>query len=89
MLHTFSLRIAAYFGDLGDGVHKGDENDPRVALIEVVPNEIRYYTASHGKVLNTLTTAVSAATGRVSSLGHIRVITKEEVCLYLVYYFIF
>ncbi|OBZ70583.1 Protein bli-3 [Grifola frondosa] len=33
--------IAAWFGDLGDGVHKGDQNDPRVAVIEVIPAEVR------------------------------------------------
>ena len=30
--------ISAYFGDL-DETHRGDENDPRVVVIEVVLNE--------------------------------------------------
>jgi hypothetical protein len=29
-----------WFGDLGDGKHTGDYNDPRVAVIQVVPSEV-------------------------------------------------
>jgi hypothetical protein len=36
-----AVRHKAWFGDLGDGVHKGDENDPRISLIEVTPDEVR------------------------------------------------
>ncbi|KAF7368470.1 hypothetical protein MVEN_00170200 [Mycena venus] len=47
----FSLAsMSPYFGDLKDGVHKGDAEDPRVSIIEVVPSEIRYwvtYSNSH------------------------------------------
>jgi general stress protein 26 len=32
----WNASLKAWFGDLGDGVHKGDENDPRVSVIEVV-----------------------------------------------------
>jgi hypothetical protein len=28
---------------LKDGVHTGDENDPRVSVIEVIPKEIQYW----------------------------------------------
>lgn len=31
----FNKATAAWFGDLGDGVHDGTANDPRVTLIEV------------------------------------------------------
>jgi hypothetical protein len=32
--------VKAWFGDLGDGIHKGDENDPRVVIIDVTPSEV-------------------------------------------------
>ena len=32
--------VKAWFGDLGDGVRKGDENDPRISVIEVVPEQV-------------------------------------------------
>jgi hypothetical protein len=34
--------VSAWFDDKKDGVHTGDYNDPRVACIQVVPDEIRY-----------------------------------------------
>jgi general stress protein 26 len=39
---VFSTTTKAWFGDLGDGIHTGGPEDPRVSLIEVVPSEIRY-----------------------------------------------
>lgn len=35
-----SLFDLQWFGDLGDGKHTGDYNDPRVAVIQVVPAEV-------------------------------------------------
>ena len=71
--------MSAWFGDLGDGVHKGDENDPRVALIEVIPDEIRYWVATRGTVGRTIDIAVSAMTGKGAAPGELRTITKDEV----------
>jgi hypothetical protein len=69
--------IGSYFGDLGDGVHKGDEDDPRVAVIEVVPDEIRYWLASSLPV--SAQEVVSTVRGKVTVPGELRTITKEEV----------
>jgi len=68
---TFVYRIGSYFGDLGDGIHKGDENDPRVAVIEVVPDEIRYWLP--------MATRGVALKGEVNAPGELRTITNEEV----------
>ena len=70
---------AAWFGDLGDGVHKGDHNDPRVAIIEVIPDEIRYWYATRSKVGQAVDIAVSAVSGRTAAPGELRTITKDEV----------
>jgi general stress protein 26 len=32
---VYSRGVAAWFGDLGDGVHDGGPRDPRVVLVEV------------------------------------------------------
>ncbi|THH07980.1 hypothetical protein EW145_g3008 [Phellinidium pouzarii] len=77
----WSTFTAGYFGDLGDGIHKGDENDPRVSVIEVVPEEIHYWIAKHGAVLQTLSIAAGAATGKGSAPGELRTITKPEIQL--------
>jgi general stress protein 26 len=71
--------ISSYFGDLGDGVHKGDEDDPRVALIEVVPDEIRYWLATSGSISRGVQEIASAVQGKVTIPGEMRTITKDEV----------
>lgn len=38
----WSPNLKSWFGDLKDGKHMGDWDDPRVAVIQVVPSEIRY-----------------------------------------------
>lgn len=72
-------RLSAWFGDLKDGIHKGDEHDPRVAVIEVIPEEIRYWVSTKGSVGRTLETGISAVTGSVSVPGELRTITSSEV----------
>jgi hypothetical protein len=71
------ISIGSYFGDLGDGIHKGDENDPRVAAIEVVPDEIRYWLASSLPV--SVQEVASTVQGKVTVPGELRTITNEEV----------
>ncbi|TDL24239.1 hypothetical protein BD410DRAFT_786348 [Rickenella mellea] len=72
---------SAWFGDLNDGVHKGDHNDPRVSIIEVVPEEIRYWVSTQNVVTKTANIAASALTGKVSAPGELRTITKSEIQL--------
>lgn len=69
----------AWFGNLKDGVHKGDQNDPRVAIIEVIPQEIRYWIATQGVVGRTVDVTVSAVSGKTAAPGELRTITKHEV----------
>ena len=71
--------ISAYFGDLGDGIHKGDENDPRVVIIEVVPDEVHYWLATTGAISRGVQEIAQAAQGKVAIPGELRTITKEEV----------
>ncbi|QRV79666.1 pyridoxamine 5'-phosphate oxidase family protein [Ceratobasidium sp. AG-Ba] len=68
----------AWFGDLGDGVHKGDSDDPRVIAIEVVPTYIRYWYTTRSKVGTMVDVAVSAATGSVAAPGETREINENE-----------
>ncbi|KAF8585933.1 hypothetical protein K439DRAFT_1646413 [Ramaria rubella] len=77
----WSTMISGYFGDLGDGKHKGNEDDPRVSVIEVIPNEIRYWMANKGKIGQTVQVAVGAVTGKGSAPGELRTITPAEIQL--------
>ena len=71
--------ISAYFGDLKDGTHKGDETDPRISVIEVFPEEIRYWMATKGALGRAIEAGIGAMTGRISAPGELRTITKSEV----------
>jgi len=75
----WSKLITAYLGDLKDGVHKGDENDPRVSLIVVIPDEIRYWITQSNTVMRTAQVAASAVTGKATAPGELRTITKDEI----------
>lgn len=71
--------MAAYFGDLKDGVHKGTVDDPRISVIEVVPDEIRYWVATKGSMARAADAAISKVTGHASAPGELRTITQAEV----------
>jgi len=73
--------LSAWFGDLKDGIHKGNEDDPRVAIIEVIPNEIRYWVSTKGAVGRALEVTLDTVTGGVSVPGELRTITSEEIQL--------
>jgi len=77
----FSSGTSAWFGNLKDGVHKGDVNDPRVSIIQVVPDEIRYWYSTKGSIGRAVEVGVSAMTGKTATPGELRTITKDEVLL--------
>ncbi|KAI0072433.1 hypothetical protein K474DRAFT_1693048 [Panus rudis PR-1116 ss-1] len=77
----WSTATSAWFGDLGDGVHKGDENDPRVAVIEIIPDSVRYWVATSNAVGRAFDIAKGAVTGKAAAPGELRTITKEEIQL--------
>ncbi|KAH7916575.1 hypothetical protein BJ138DRAFT_1139369 [Hygrophoropsis aurantiaca] len=77
----WSSIITGYIGNLKDGVHKGDQHDPRVAVIEVIPDEIRYWITKHSAPIRAMEVAAGAATGKATSPGELRTITKKEIQL--------
>ncbi|KAF9464943.1 hypothetical protein BDZ94DRAFT_1281606 [Collybia nuda] len=77
----WSSYISAYFGDLKDGTHKGDVNDPRISVIEVIPEEIRYWMPTKGPAGTAIDAGIGAMTGRISVPGELRTISKEEIQL--------
>jgi hypothetical protein len=71
--------VAAYYTDLGDGIHTGKSTDPRVCVIEVIPHEIRYWVATSGAVGRTAKEVYGAVTGHGSAPGEWRTLSAEEV----------
>ncbi|KAG6885924.1 hypothetical protein C0993_007942 [Termitomyces sp. T159_Od127] len=77
----WSSYVSAYFGDLKDGVHKGDQSDPRISVIEVLPDEIRYWMPTKGAIGRAIEVGVGAITGKVSAPGEIRTLSGAEIKL--------
>ncbi|KAG5647050.1 hypothetical protein DXG03_001420 [Asterophora parasitica] len=76
-----TISVSAYFGDLKDGTHKGDETDPRISVIEIIPEEIRYWMPTKTAIGRAIDAGVGAMTGKTSVPGEIRTITKDEIQL--------
>lgn len=60
-------------------MHKGDEVDPRIAVIEIIPDEIKYWISKQSSISRTLQVAASAVMGKATAPGELRTIYKEEV----------
>lgn len=65
----YNPAISAWFGDLGDGVHNGTPDDPRMALIEVKATYIAHWKTTSSTLGYMKEVAVGAATGRVAQTG--------------------
>jgi general stress protein 26 len=78
----YSAATKAWFADLGDGVHDGSGNDPRVSVLKVKPSEIRYYARKETLLTQAAEVAAKAfGTGQMATPGAIRTITGKEVSL--------
>lgn len=75
----WSSSLKAWFDKRG-GEYTGDHNDPRVALLQVVPNEIRYWKAD-GKLKALAQMAKAAVSSDVAAPGQLIVITQDEISL--------
>lgn len=74
----WSPSIKAWFGDLGDGKHTGNYDDPRVSAIQVKPTEIRYWHAK-SKLSQTVEIAKARVTGNTAAPGVLRVLDSSEL----------
>jgi len=82
LIHKYwSHTTASYFGNLNDGVHKGDQNDPRVSIIVVEPSEIRFWVSTKSNIGKAIDTAATALSGRVTAPGQLHTITSDEIKL--------
>jgi hypothetical protein len=68
-----------WFGDLKDGVRTGEPGDPRIAVIEVVPAEIRYWVKTRTSLGQQFEVLKGAVTGETAAPGHLRVVNASDV----------
>ncbi|GAB7366794.1 hypothetical protein MBLNU230_g0746t1 [Neophaeotheca triangularis] len=70
---------AAWFGDLGDGVHTGKPEDPRMKLIEVQAAYISYWKAEVGALGFGKEVLGAIVTGGVPKTGKLREMKGDEI----------
>ncbi|OCL13753.1 hypothetical protein AOQ84DRAFT_282480 [Glonium stellatum] len=75
----WSPGVRAWFGDLGDGIHDGSADDPRMALIEVKSNYITYWLHQMGALGYIKEVGVAAITGRVANTGALRELSSDDI----------
>lgn len=75
----YSAHLKAWVGDLGDGVHDGSENDPRIGIIRV-KMRTAHYSISHKTIIAKMAQiAQGTVTGKPAAVNKLREISEAEV----------
>ncbi|KAI1084894.1 hypothetical protein F5B20DRAFT_523602 [Whalleya microplaca] len=75
----YSPTLKAWLGDLGDGVHDGSENDPRIGILKVKTNSVTYAINDKTVVGRVAEVAKGTLTGDAASVNKLREISEKEV----------
>ena len=75
----YSKGVNAWFGDLGDGVHTGGPEDPRMAMIEVKAKYIAYWKSTRTTIGFVKEVTQASMTGQVADTGVNRELTEEDI----------
>lgn len=76
---VFSQPTRAWFGDLGDGVHTGGPEDPRMALIEIKSKYVTYYLTEVGLLGYAKEIVGAAVGGGVANTGKLRELSEQDL----------
>ncbi|PYH83178.1 blue light-inducible protein Bli-3 [Aspergillus uvarum CBS 121591] len=75
----YSPALQAWLGDLGDGVHDGGPEDPRIGVIKLEAVTAHYALARKGMLTRAVETVKSVATGNVPAINSIRELSRAEL----------
>jgi general stress protein 26 len=75
----YSPTLKAWLGDLGDGIHDGSENDPRIGIIRVKTVTVTYSIASKNFISRAADVAQGTLTGKMPPINKLREISESEV----------
>jgi len=75
----YSPTLKAWVGDLGDGVHDGSANDPRIGIIRVKTVTVTYSVTSKNFFARVADVAQGTLTGQIPSINKLREISESEV----------
>lgn len=75
----YNPALSAWFGDLGDGIHTGKAEDPRMALIEVKSKYISYWNSKVTSLGFLKEVGLAALTGKVADTGVQRELFEKDI----------
>lgn len=75
----YGAHLKAWLGDLGDGVHDGSENDPRIGIIRVKMKTAHYSISAKNILGKMAEIAQGAVTGKPAAVNKLREISEAEV----------
>lgn len=75
----YSKGTSAWFGDLGDGVHTGTADDPRMAVIELKAKYVSYWKSTVGALGFAKEVTQASLTGQVANTGVQRQLVEEDI----------
>lgn len=75
----YSPALKAWLGDLGDGVHDGGPEDPRIGIIKLETKFAVHVTPRKGMIRRTIEVGKSVARGDVPPINKLREIRSEEL----------
>ncbi|KAI1382683.1 uncharacterized protein F4822DRAFT_435359 [Hypoxylon trugodes] len=71
--------LKAWMGDLGDGIHDGSENDPRIGIIRVKITTATYSVSDKTFVGFAAEVAKGTVTGQTANVNKLREISESEI----------
>lgn len=75
----YSPSLKLWLGDLGDGVHDGGPNDPRIGVIKLEAKFVIHSLSRKSVIGQAVETVKSAAKGDVPVINSIRELSTEEL----------
>ncbi|KAM3554776.1 hypothetical protein MY1884_005951 [Beauveria asiatica] len=75
----YSPILKAWLGDLGDGVHDGSENDPRIGLIKLHAETITHNVAEYGALKTAAKVTAAAVKGKPAEVNSLRCVSEDEL----------
>lgn len=79
MRKYYSPALKAWLGDLGDKVHDGGPDDPRIGVIRVDTKTATYAVSRKNVVGRLAEVAQGVVTGSAPAVNKLREITEQEV----------
>ncbi|KAI0593610.1 putative BLI-3 blue-light-inducible Bli-3 protein [Biscogniauxia sp. FL1348] len=78
----YSPPLKAWLGDLGDGIHDGSQNDPRIGVIRVKMETATYAISKRTIIGWAAEVAKGTITGEAASVNKLREIDANEVLVW-------